>query len=104
MVCAGLNTSVNSNIVGFLSYPTSCDPFFYLKILVALWVVLTFILYNRDKDKLIKADFLSSMGVSSLAIIFIALIGTLVGFIQSDIFIYILVGGLVFIAIWLFKD
>lgn len=106
MVCAGFDPAVYTGISGFLSYPTSCIPQFYAYIMGALWVILTFILYNREKDdnKILKPDFLSSMGVSAIAIIFISLIGTLLGIIQSDIFIEIIVVGLIFIAIWIFKD
>lgn len=103
MVCAGYDPTTYTGIVGFLSFPTACDPQFYAKILAAFFIILSLIFYNRDKDKLLKTDFISAMGVSAIATIFLALIGTLIGFIQSEIFTEILVGGLVFVALWLFK-
>lgn len=106
MTCATFDPAVYTGISGFMAYPTSCIPQFYAYIMGALWLIITFILYNRDKEdnKIIKPDFLSSMGVSAIAVIFISLIGTLLGIIQSNIFIEILVIGLIFIAIWIFKD
>lgn len=106
MVCSGFDPDLYTGITGFLAYPTSCVPQFYAYVMGALWIILTFILYNREKDdtKIIKPDFISSMGVSALAIIFISLVGTLLEIIQSFIFIEILVSGLIFVAIWMFKD
>lgn len=105
MTCATFDPEVYIGISGFLAYPTSCVPQFYAYVMGALFIILTFILYNREKDdaRILKPDFLSSMGVSSIAIIFISLIGTLFNIIQSNIFIEIMVTGLIFIAIWVFK-
>lgn len=103
MVCAGYDATVYSGITGFLSYPTSCDPQFYAKIMVAIFIIIALSLYWKDRNKLVKTDFLSALGVSAIATIFLTLIGTLVGFITSEIFTQILVGGLVFITLWFFK-
>ncbi len=106
MVCAGLDPEIYTGISGFLAYPTSCVPQFYAYIMGAIFIILSFILYNREKEdnRVLKPDFLSSMGVSAIAVIFISLIGTLLGIITSEIFIEILVLGIIFIAIWIFKD
>ncbi len=103
MVCAGLETLVDNSITGILAFPTSCDYQFYAKIMGAFFIVLSMILYNRDKDKFIKSDMISALGVSAIATIFVALIGTFIKVIQPDIFIEIFVIGMIFIVIWLVK-
>lgn len=103
MVCAGLETLVDNSITGILAFPTSCDYQFYAKIMAALFIVLTMILYYRDKDKFVKSDMISAMGVSAIATIFVALLGTFIKIIQPDIFIEIFVIGMIFIAVWLLK-
>ena len=103
MVCAGLETLVDNSITGILAFPTSCDYHFYAKIMGAFFIVLSMILYNRDKDKFLKSDMVSAMGVSAIATIFVSLIGTFIKIIQPDIFIEIFVIGMIFIVIWLLK-
>lgn len=104
MVCNGLETLVDNSITGILAFPTSCDYYFYAKIMGTFFVVLSMILYNREKDKFIKSDMLSSMGVSAIATIFVALIGTFIKIIQPDVFIEIFVVGMILIVIWLLKN
>lgn len=103
MVCSGIENLTNSGISGIMSFPTSCDYYFYAKVLGAIFIILTLILYNNDKRRYLKADLISAVGVSSIATIFIALIGTLLDIIQRDIFILTLVIGIIFITIWLLK-
>lgn len=104
MVCAGIDPTIHNTILKLLAFPTSCDHYFYAKIFAGFWIILTFILYNNDKrDGLIKPDILSAMGVSAIATIFLAVIGTLLTIVQGDVFIDILVAGLIPIIIWIFK-
>ncbi len=103
MVCAGLETLIDNSITGILAFPTSCDYQFYAKIMGAFFIVLASILYTRDKQKFLKADMISSLGVSAIVTIFIALLGTTIKIIERDIFIEIFVVGIVFIVIWLLK-
>lgn len=101
MVCAGLETLVDNSITGILAFPTSCDYYFYGKIMFAFWIVIAWSLYEVDKRLYLKSDFISAMGVSSIATIFVALIGTFVKIIQPDIFIIIFVMGIISIVVWL---
>lgn len=103
MVCSGLETLTDNTIIGILQFPTSCDYQFYAKIMGAFFLVLTFILFNREKDKFVKADMISCMGVSAIATISIAIIGTFIKIIQVDVLIEIFVVGMIFIVIWLIK-
>lgn len=104
MVCAGLETLTDTGIAGILSYPNSCDPNFWLIIMGALFTIITLTLFQIDRSRETKADIISSAGVSAIAIIFLSLIGTLVGFITTSKFITILVLGGVIITIWMLKD
>ena len=103
MVCSGLETLIDNSITGILAFPTSCDYQFYAKVMGAFFLILSSILYFKDKDKFLKADMISAMGVSALVTIFISFIGTAIKIIQRDIFIEIFVIGIVFITIWLLK-
>jgi len=103
MVCAGLETLTDNSITGILAFPTSCDYQFYAKIMLAFFIILSSILFYRDKEQGRKSDIISAFGVSAIATIFVALIGTFLTIIQPDIFTEIFVGGLIFIVIWLLK-
>ena len=103
MVCQELTGNINSSISSILSYPSTCVPQFWGEIMGAFFIILTMILFNRDKDKYLKSDMISAMGVSSIATIFVSLIGTLIGIIQNNVFIEIFVVGTIFIIIWLLK-
>lgn len=103
MVCKVLDPLIENTVLKILAYPTVCDYFFYLKFMAGLFVIITLILKAVDDDKFIKSDTLSAMGVSALAVIFLSLVGTTWGFIQVDVFIEILVSGMVFVVVWLLK-
>ena len=103
MVCAGLETLIDNSITGILAFPTSCDYWFYGKVMFAFWIIISFILFNRDKDKLIKPDMVSAMGVSAIVTIFVAFLGTAIKIIQADVMIRIFVIGMIFVVIWLIK-
>lgn len=103
MVCKGLETLTDNTIIGILQFPTSCDYQFYAKIMGAFFVVLSLILFNKDKEKFVKADMISCLGVSAIATISVAVIGTFIKIIQLDILIEIVVVGMVFIVLWLLK-
>ena len=107
MVCA---TFTGINTIGdLLVWPTICNYYFYLVIFAGLFITLTLILYNRQKDAEVRGEFISSLGVSSISIILLALIGTTIKnssdipMVQQDIFLYIFAVGIVFISIWFFK-
>jgi len=104
MTCAGLETFVNGTIGDIMAYPTTCDIQFYAKIMAAIFIIFTFLLHTNDRRREVKPDLISNLGVSALAVIVISLIGTLLTIIKQEIFIEILVVGLIFVAIWMFKD
>ncbi len=107
MVCS-IFTNINS-IGDFLVWPTSCNYYIYLIVFATLFITLSLILYNKQKESQIRSDLISSMGVSSIAVLFLALIGTLIKneasipMIQQDIFLYVFAVTIVFLLIWFFK-
>ncbi len=103
MVCAGIEIVTNMSIGGLLSYPNTCDFYFYAKLMAAFFIILSFILFKRDEAKLAKGDMISSMGVSAIAVIFISLIGTLLNIIPREVFIEIMIAGMIFIVLWIIK-
>ena len=107
MVCLGF-TGIGS-IADLLVWPTSCSYWFYLVVFATVFITLSLILYNRQKDEEVKGDFISSMGVSAIATLFLSLIGTLIKnsegipMLQQDVFIYIFAMSIIFILLWFFK-
>lgn len=102
MVCEGLEILPASPTIGdVLRFPTVCDPFFYTKIYFALFVIFTLTIYFRERSTTLKGDFMGAMGVTSIGIIVLAIVGTLVGFLQKERFIEIFVSGIVLIVFWL---
>lgn len=110
VLCAGLETLAISTVADILGYPSSCDYYFYAKFLAAIFIILTFTLFNKEKESYIRSDMISCMGVSSLAVISLGLIlnsmetswGSNV--LPGDVFIEVLVAALIPAVIWIFKD
>ena len=104
MVCAGLETLTDNTIIGILRFPTSCYYTFYREVMIAFFLVISMILFFRDKDEgQTNPDFLGSLGVSAIATITISSFMTLLKMIEQEHFIQIVVGGIVIIALWLLK-
>ena len=107
MVCEGF-TNI-STLGDILVWPTACNYYFYLVVLATIFITVTLILYNREKEEVVKADIISSLGVSSIATLLLALIGTLIKnsadipVIQQDIFLIVFSFSIVFIMLWFFK-
>lgn len=98
-----------NTISDFLVYPTGCFYYFWLLILSFLWLVLVYSFYEKDEQRKTEGEMLSSMGVSSIAIIALASWGTFIKnsqdivMIQNDIFLWILAPAIVFIGLWIYN-
>lgn len=110
MVCTGLEVMGTSiSLVDYLVYPTTCFYYFYAIIFFGLFVILTFIIHNAEREQYQKADLISSMAVSSTAIVFLSVIATLIEstngipMLQKDIFLYVIAFWVIWSAIWFFK-
>lgn len=113
MVCQDLSLmGSNIGLVELVVYPVTCYYYTYAIIFFALFMLLSLFLWNREKLDLSKPDMISSMGTSSTAILFLALIGSLIStdvgsvsipMVSGDIFLYIFVIWIIIQAIWYFK-
>lgn len=107
MVCTDFG---NLTTIGdILVWPTGCNYYFYLVVIGTIFITLALIIYNREREDIIKPDIISSLGVSAIASLILALVGTLIKntsdipMIQQDIFLIIFSMSIVFILIWFFK-
>ena len=111
MVCQNLDVMGGTiNFSDFLVYPTTCYYFFWAVFFFGLFLLITFFTFNRESELFVRADIISSMAVSSTAILFLAIIGTLVKstvdeipMIQSDVMLYIVAFWIIISSIWFFK-
>ena len=94
----------------FLVWPTGCSYYFWLIILGALFVIIAWTLFKTEEKRRTEGDFISAMGVSSIAVTSIGVIGTLIKngagipMIQSDVLLYMVALTVVIVLIWIFKD
>ncbi len=87
-----------------LALPNASYPSYWGVIMIGLWIIFSFTMYFKEKEEFRKGNLLSSMAVSAFAVIMLATIGTLFKIITLAIFLPLLVGGLVIIAIWIFSS
>lgn len=93
-----------SGIAGLMSLPNSSYPFFWAWILGGIWIIMVLSMYFKEVDKVGKGKILSSMAVSSLAILLLSTIGTVLTIVSTEIMVNILVLSLLIIGIWFFSS
>lgn len=93
----------STDVGGLLSYPTQGSPYFWLWLLGAIFFIFTFTSYFNEVKIFGKGKLLSSLVVSSFFITCLALLGSIVGFISTEILIYILIFFAIFTAIFIFS-
>ena len=98
------NLDGSAGIAELLALPNASYPFFWGLIMVGLWVIISLTMYFKEKSLLGRGNLLSAMAVSAFAMIMLSTIGTLFNIITLAIFLPLLVGGLVIIAIWIFSN
>lgn len=98
------NLTGNPTIGDFMAFPNSSYPFFWAWIFAGLWIIIALASYFAEKAKVGRGNFLSSMAISSFAIILLATIGTVVGFVTLEIMIPLLVICVSIIGIWFFSN
>lgn len=104
MVYTRLEELSNTGIDGILQYPATGDYYFWLKLLVGIWVIIGLTLYFNQRRRTGQSSFLSAFAVSSMAMISLALAGTLVGILTTEMFLIALGIGMVIIAIWYLRE
>ena len=108
MVCSPI--SGIESFADFLVWPTRCNYYFYLIIFGGLFLILAWTSFKAEEKRKGEGELISSLGVSSIAITILGLIGTLVvngagvPMIQVDILLYMVAVTVVFVFIWIFKD
>ncbi len=98
------NLNGTSGIGGFLSLPNATYPYFWAWILAGLWFIISSTLYFKEREKRTVGNFLSAMSVSCMAVLILAVIGTIVGFISNEIMVYMAVMSFVIIGVWFFSS
>lgn len=93
-----------TGIEGFLSYPTQASPYFWLWILGVIFTIFTLTSYYKEMSIFGKGKLLSSLVVSSFFVSVLAIIGSVIGFITTEILVYILVMFAIFTAIFIFSS
>lgn len=97
------NLNNQSGIGGLLSLPNASYPYFWAWILVGIWIIITLTLYFKEKEKIGRGKILSAMSVASIAIIVLAVLGSVVGIVSTEIMVYVLVISAIIIAVWWFS-
>lgn len=97
------NLTTTGEIGDLFALPNASYPFYWGLILVAIWVVVSFTIYFKEKSLKATGNLLSAMAVSAFACIMLGTIGTLIGIITLPIFLPLLIAGLTIIAIWIFS-
>lgn len=92
-----------SSIGELLSYPTIGNPSFWLWILGAIFVIFSLTSYYNEVKIFGKGRLLSSLVVSSFFITCLAVLGSVIGFITTEILIIIIVFFAIFTAIFIFS-
>ena len=89
----------NPSVGALFTLPGTIYPFYWAWILGGIWFIITTSLYFKEKEKTAKENLLSSMSVACFAIIVLAVIGSIVGFISLEIMIYIFVLSTIIIGL-----
>jgi hypothetical protein len=93
-----------TTIEGILSYPTQGSPYFWLWILGGIFFIFSFTSYFKEVSIFGKGKLISSLVVSSFFITCLAVLGSVIGFITTEILIIIVIFFVIFTAIFLFSD
>jgi len=108
MQCADIS---NINLfTDLFVYPTTCNYYFYLSILLGLMIILAWSLFKSEEKKTGKGEMISSMAISSIVTTLITLAGTLVTgstdlpMIPNGVLLIILAITIPSVLIWIFKD
>lgn len=110
MVCQDLTImGARIGIEDYLVYPTTCYYHFWSVVLFVLFVIISYGLYNRERETQVQPDLISSLGVGSTVILFLTIIGTLITstdgtpMIQQDVLLIVVAFWIVISGIWFFK-
>lgn len=98
------NLSSNPTAGSIFTLPNNSYPYFWLWIFAAIWLITGLTLFYNEKERKGVGNLLSSLAVSSFAMIVLATVGSVVGIISLPIMIYILVFCILIIGVWFFSN
>lgn len=94
----------NTDIQGILSYPLTGDFYFWGEILLAIFLIITLSLFHEEKRRLGSSNLLSSASIGSIAVIVLAIFGSLFGIVTKTILATTIILGTLIIFIWFLKQ
>ena len=97
------NLSDGAGIAELLALPNASYPFYWALIIIGIWIIVSMTMYFKEKSVGRPGNLLSAMAVSAFAMIILSTVGTLFNILTLEIFLPLLIGGLVIIAIWMFS-
>lgn len=111
LICTIASLKTITGFADLLVWPTGCDYYFYLKIFLGIMAILSWGIYKAEKKfNPYGADFLSCLGVVSIAVTLLGLIGSLITntagipMISAEVLLYLLAIAIPIVLIWIFKD
>lgn len=93
-----------TDIGGILAYPTQGSPNFWLWIFGAIFFIFTFSSYYAEVKVFGKGKLLSSLVVSSFFVLVLAVLGSVIGFISTEILIIFVIFFVIFAALFIFIE
>ena len=100
----GLEDINITGVESVLSFPLAVDYYFWLKILLGIWVILSSGFFFEEKARKGVGNFLSAIAYASVPIIVLAMIGSLIGIVTKEILISIVLIGGIIIFVWYVKQ
>lgn len=94
----------NIGISELLSFPNLDTPSFYPALLFGIFIILTSLLFFREVSRTGRGNFLASLAVSGYVTVALAVLLSLMGLIQTEILITIIVATLLFQVIYLLTN
>ena len=97
-------TTENPSIADILAYPNAVYPYFWAWMIFLLWGVIVLATYFREKEVKGFGRMLESAAVASLVVIVLAVLGSIAGFIETQILVLVLVSGLLLIGVYFYTN
>lgn len=108
MTCTSF--SAISSLSDLAVWPTGCHYYFYLELGLAILIVIAWIMTKSQETREGKGELISSLAISSFAMLILASTGTLVKnslgvpMIQKDILLYFVAIAIIMFVLWIPKD
>jgi hypothetical protein len=107
MACQEISEIIS--ISDLLVFPTTCDYFFWLKVLLVITFLVAWRIFRAEENRTGRGDFISAGAISSLSFTILAGFGKVIKnssdipMIQTEIMMYLLAITIPLNLIWIFK-